>query len=1732
MVAGWWQPFAKKRYRARKKARSPRLGFDRLESRALLNGGAVTPINFAPPLSVPEGAAPRAVLSADVDSDGKQDLITLDETSSVVRVRRGQGDGTFGAATTFATAAGPVAAALGDFNGDGRPDLAITAAAADSVSLLIGQGDGTFLSRTDFPVGTGPVAIVSLDIDRDGRLDLATANNFSGSVTLLQGQGDGTFAPPADLFVVTAPTDLVAGDFDMDGEVDLAVVDAMTEPDRVAVILNPQLRNPRSPSTTLYFPVGLAPKGLAAADVNGDGRLDLVVANHDDNDLSLLLGDPVTLFRAETRIPAGIGPVRVTAGDFNGDGQADIGVVLEGENRLFFLAGCGDGTFLPGLRPDVGLGPDGVAVGDFDGDGKPDVVTANRGSNDLSVLLNRSGVLAGFALVGPTAATAGSPIDVLVVAVDSSGQALPAWVGTVHFSSTDPQADLPADTTFTTSDGGQKVLSFTLKTAGPRAIRAEDSGAPTLYGMLPVAVTSGPVRGFAFLGLPGSATAGDVLSFDLVPIDAYGNATGYSGTVHFTSSDPQAVLPPDTTFGGQLSGPPRLDIIFKTAGPQSLTATDTTDGTLTTTAPGVSISAAAASSLAISGLSDTATAGVAQNFTLTALDAFGNVATGYTGTVSFASDDPQADVPASTTFTASDLGSRAFSVTFKTSGVASLTVTDDGLPPLTTTQSGISVIPGPAAAFRVDAPAGSLAGADVALTVTALDAFGNVVVTYGGTVRVMSSDANASLPADYTFGRGDGGVHTFTATLRTAGNQTITVQDTGTGPGPASASVAVTPAAASRLVLSPIADTVAGQAQGFTLTAFDDFANLATDYLGTVHFTSDDPQANLPADTSFTLGDAGSRTFSVTFKTSGAWSLTVADDGNPALGDSQGGIRVSPGPAASFRLDAPPRIEAGVPLTVVVTAFDALGNVATGHSGTVRLTSSDPAATLPPDTVFTPADAGTLSLDVTLFTAGAQTLTIVDIDNVAVIPAQANVDVVPGPASWLVLDVPVAAVAGGAFPVTITALDAFGNIAPDYVGTVRLVSGDGQAILPDDTPFSPADAGVLTLSVELRTSGLQAISVFDIDNPSLSATRGGIDVSPGPLASLELGAPATTFPGVAFDVTLTALDAFGNVVTDVTESFTVTATDPTAGLPPGLTFAPEDAGTLIFEATLNTVGSQLLTVTGGGRAPVSASANIVVQPPPTIDLGLSISLASDLIAEGESAELSGQFSPGRLPGPFTVTIDWGDDSEPTVLVLPAGASTFEASHEYDDNRDVEYPITVTVTDGGLAYGEAETSVETFDLPPDLFPTLDLAVEEGSLLLQLVTFVDPGDDRFTLTVDYGDGSPPQVIVLDTARSFTLSHPYAREGTYLVQMTVTDDEGARDSDAFLVEVFLRGLEEVETQTVAPGQTIVIDTNHTDALLQRAPGDGEAALLSIVYYDENPLPTGPDEGRRIVVQANDVRLTNARPADRLTVVFSYPPGVAGPVRLDFYDPVRRRFVPVQGSRLVPNSLRIDPVARTITVVFDGTSFPAVTELRGTVFTVSVTQAEGRSATVAPQLATAAPTAPGAFSTTTTFVSTATRTLSLTPSEDRTLSTARATLAAPAPSATGYGGNQAVGVAAAERANASSGGEEAEGRAARETADPWSLENDVFSRWQPSWADPATERLPAIPPTMPEPVFPLEQAETPEATAEPAPERPWGALALLLLSSGSAVPMATRRSRSSSHSWPPLLVRPQRCL
>src|SRR5262249_20550616 len=206
-------------------------------------------------------------------------------------------------------------------------------------------------------------------------------------------------------------------------------------------------------------------------------------------------------------------------------------------------------------------------------------------------------------------------------------------------------------------------------------------------------------------------------------------------------------------------------------------------------------------SRAVSGFPATITAGVAGSFTVTARNADGSTNTGYQGIIHLTSSDFQAGLPADYAFTAADQGVHTFSAILKSAGSHSIAVTDL-VPGRTGTQAGITVNPAAASRFAVTGfPSPVTAGAAGAFTVTAWDAYGNRA-SYPGTVRFTSSDAKAVLPGNYTFTAADAGMHTFSATLKTAGTQSLTVTDTANGAFTGSQEgILVNAAAASRLLL-------------------------------------------------------------------------------------------------------------------------------------------------------------------------------------------------------------------------------------------------------------------------------------------------------------------------------------------------------------------------------------------------------------------------------------------------------------------------------------------------------------------------------------------------------------------------------------------------------------------------------------------------------------------------------------------------------------------------------------------------------------------------------------------------------------------------------------------------------------------------------------------------------------------------------------------------------------------
>jgi hypothetical protein len=332
-------------------------------------------------------------------------------------------------------------------------------------------------------------------------------------------------------------------------------------------------------------------------------------------------------------------------------------------------------------------------------------------------------------------------------------------------------------------------------------------------------------------------------------------------------------------------------------------------------------------------------------------------------------------LPANYAFTAADAGSHTFSVTLDTAGSRTVTATDTVTNTLTA-QAAVQVTPAAANHYRLTAPASVVAGTTAALTVTAVDAYGNRITTYAGTVHFSSSDHQAGLPADYTFTSADQGSHTFSVVLKTSGSRSVSVTDTLEGSVTGKAFVQVSPATLTRFSFSSPTTAVAGTASSVRVTAVDAYGNLATNYTGTVHFSSSDPQAVLPADYTFTAADQGVHTFAVTLDTAGTASVTVLDTATAA--GSQAAVGVTPAAAASLALSVPAGATVGTAVRATLTAYDAYGNVATGYTGTVHFSSSDSLATLPADYTFGSGAAGQHGFAVTFGTTGLQALTVQD----------------------------------------------------------------------------------------------------------------------------------------------------------------------------------------------------------------------------------------------------------------------------------------------------------------------------------------------------------------------------------------------------------------------------------------------------------------------------------------------------------------------------------------------------------------------------------------------------------------------------------------------------------------------------------------------------------------------------------------------------------------------------------
>ncbi len=404
------------------------------------------------------GSDPFCVQAADLDADDILDLVIVVQDDDQVTILWGQGsngrgNGSFGGRQDVALAAGsrPAHLVVGDFNADRIPDIATANWDGDNVAVILGQGSGgvgdrTFAAPVYYGLGdTGvtPRSITAGDFDADGILDLAVGNWYKNMVSILYGggsagKGDGTFNTVQRFSAGSSQVNIQTADFNADGRLDLAVVSMNGNAVNILLGQGSDGRGDGNFGALTGYPTGATPVSVAPADLDGDGILDLVVAEYFSNSVSVLLGNGSGgrgdgTFGARNPYSVGTNPAAAAVLESNGDGIPDIAACNYGPDTVSSLlgqgsGGLGDGSFVVAATVPTGPDPVALAAGDLDADAILDLAAVHSGNNRLGFY--RGGGADGRGDAGFTAGWSGAAnsVPLWVACGDVDGDRIPDLV--------------------------------------------------------------------------------------------------------------------------------------------------------------------------------------------------------------------------------------------------------------------------------------------------------------------------------------------------------------------------------------------------------------------------------------------------------------------------------------------------------------------------------------------------------------------------------------------------------------------------------------------------------------------------------------------------------------------------------------------------------------------------------------------------------------------------------------------------------------------------------------------------------------------------------------------------------------------------------------------------------------------------------------------------------------------------------------------------------------------------------------------------------------------------------------------------------------------------------------------------------------------------------------------------------------------------------------------------------
>jgi len=368
-------------------------------------GGIIDSTAFAPKIDNLTGSQPFSISTGDIDGDSKSDIVVVNQglnTVSIYKNTSNNGFITFAPKVDLSTGSNPHCISIADIDGDGKLDLSVVNYSSNSVSIYKNTSNiGTiaFASKIDYTTGSSPTSISFDDFDGDGKTDLAVVNELSNTVSLFKNTstvGSISFTNKVDFSTGYYPMSIAISDIDGDGKPDLAIANSNASnqgTNSISVLRNTSSSATISFASKIDFVTGSSAFNISIGDLDADGKVDIAVANSGSASISVFKNkSTVGTISLATRIDFTTGgtPENVSIADIDGDGKLDLAVANEGSASISVFKNTSTSSISFASKVDfaTSVGPMSIAINDIDGDNKPDFLVANFASSNMSILKN------------------------------------------------------------------------------------------------------------------------------------------------------------------------------------------------------------------------------------------------------------------------------------------------------------------------------------------------------------------------------------------------------------------------------------------------------------------------------------------------------------------------------------------------------------------------------------------------------------------------------------------------------------------------------------------------------------------------------------------------------------------------------------------------------------------------------------------------------------------------------------------------------------------------------------------------------------------------------------------------------------------------------------------------------------------------------------------------------------------------------------------------------------------------------------------------------------------------------------------------------------------------------------------------------------------------------------------------------------------------------------------------